>query len=246
MNFFLDQFIQRTKVYRQFQKTQLFRALKEIQINLLYISQDYLKAYSQHTDMRIKFDPQLGIGGSWEEIGKLQFNFLVSQEMQPNNTLLDIGCGTLRGGRHFIKFLNPDNYTGIDISPEAINYGKKLVEEEGLSHKNPKLIINKNLSLKFDEFSNETFDYLLAQSVFTHLQPPQIEECFKNIKKVMNKSSRFFFTFGEAEEYRKFNQKDFNYPFSFFEKLAKQYKFDIKRVDYAHPRKQKMVLLKKH
>jgi hypothetical protein len=38
------------------------------------------------------------IGGMWETIGRLQFDFMVAQGLIPSSTLLDIGCGALRGG----------------------------------------------------------------------------------------------------------------------------------------------------
>jgi hypothetical protein len=38
------------------------------------------------------------VGGMWEEIGKLQFDFLVQQGLKPSHCFLDIGCGSFRGG----------------------------------------------------------------------------------------------------------------------------------------------------
>ena len=32
------------------------------------------------------------IGGKWEEIGQLQYDFLLKQGLQPQQKLLDIGC----------------------------------------------------------------------------------------------------------------------------------------------------------
>jgi hypothetical protein len=54
------------------------------------------------------------IGGMWEEIGRLQFNFLRQQGLTPSHCLLDIGCGALRGGVHFITYLEPGHYLGLD------------------------------------------------------------------------------------------------------------------------------------
>ena len=45
------------------------------------------------------------VGGMWELIGKLQFNFIVGQGLKPENCFLDIACGPLRGGIHFIPYL---------------------------------------------------------------------------------------------------------------------------------------------
>ncbi len=70
-------------------------------IRMLYDKHEYLEAYSRHTDFRVGLDPERAVGGMWEEIGRLQFVFLVEKGLQPHHEMLDIGCGTLRGGRHF-------------------------------------------------------------------------------------------------------------------------------------------------
>ncbi len=43
------------------------------------------------------------VGGSWDELGQLQFEFLKKSGLGAEHKLLDIGCGCLRGGIHFVK-----------------------------------------------------------------------------------------------------------------------------------------------
>jgi hypothetical protein len=38
------------------------------------------------------------VGGLWEAMGKLQFDFLISRGLKPEHVFLDIACGPLRGG----------------------------------------------------------------------------------------------------------------------------------------------------
>src|SRR5271168_1826262 len=45
------------------------------------------------------------VGGYWDQVGRLQFEFLQSRGLQSNHVLLDIACGSLRGGRFFIPYL---------------------------------------------------------------------------------------------------------------------------------------------
>lgn len=208
----------------------------------LYKEKGYLDAYSEHTDIRVKRNSKEAVGGMWEKVGKHQFDFLVNNGLLPHHRLLDIGCGTLRGGRHFIKYLSAEKYTGIDISTKAIEYSKHFVEREGLSEKEPRLLVSRNKDLRFKEFDGEVFDYLLAQSVFTHLKPEHIEECFRYITRIMNQDSVFFFTFFEGLEFKQTSLKDFQYPFSFFKSIADKYGFNLKDCseDYKHPRGQHM------
>lgn len=214
-------------------------------IDALYNNRGYLDAYSEHTNMRVKQDPHEAVGGMWEEIGNLQFGFLVKKGLQPEHRMLDIGCGTLRGGQHFIQYLNAGNYSGMDISPTAIEFAEQLVIEKGLSPKRARLVVSTKKDLKFEEFSGELFDYILAQSVFTHLKPENIEECFENIGRIMATGSRFFFTFDEASKYKQISVKDFRYPFSFFETITDRYGFRLVdcRKEYDHPRSQRMLMV---
>ncbi len=216
------------------------------QIDDIYEKNDYLEAYSQHTDIRVNEDPKSAIGGMWEEIGLLQYEFMVNKNLQPHHKMLDIGCGTLRGGRHFIKYLNANNYYGMDISVRAIEYANQLVQQEGLSEKTPHLSVSEK-NLKFYEFPRESFDFILAQSVFTHLKPEHIKECFENIRHIMHKNSVFYFTYFKGEKYMQTGIKDFSYPFSFFEGLAEQHGFKLKDCaeEYNHPRGQLMMALSK-
>ena len=50
------------------------------------------------------------VGAHWEELGSLQFRFMVDQGLLPHHVLVDIACGSLRGGVHFIPYLDPGNY----------------------------------------------------------------------------------------------------------------------------------------
>jgi hypothetical protein len=56
------------------------------------------------------------VGGEWDEIGRLQFDFLKGAGLKLRHVLLDVGCGRLRGGVHFVAYLERGNYVGIDIN----------------------------------------------------------------------------------------------------------------------------------
>ena len=218
-------------------------------VQKLHEKKAYLDAYAAHTDTRIsEGDAQRAIGGSWEEMGKLQFDFLVKKGLKPYHKMLDIGCGTLRGGQHFIEYLESGNYFGMDISQKAIEYGKELVQKEGLVNKNPQLIVSERKNLKFEEFIGKKFDFILAQSVLTHLPAEPVEELFENIGKIMNQNGVFYFTYFEGDRYKHFSIEDFRFPFSHFESLAREYGFSVKDCssEYPHPIGQKMVEVKKN
>lgn len=213
----------------------------------LYEGKSFLDGYIDHTNQRVAADPKKAIGGMWEEIGSLQFDFLRRMGLQPEHSMLDLGCGTLRGGRHFIRYLHESGYTGIDISPACIDAARQLLKDEGLEDKQPTLILNTSRSLEFLEFQGRQFDFILAQSVFTHLPEELIRECFAHVGKVMHANTAFYFTYWQADAFRQIGLKDFAYPWAFFEKLAHEYGFEQQELSslYPHPREQKIGMIRK-
>jgi SAM-dependent methyltransferase len=228
---------------QQLLKETLGQSVGRRRVRKLYERFGYLDAYSRHTDLRVEQDPHEAVGGLWEEMGRLQFDFLKRNGLEPGHSLLDIGCGTLRGGRHFIRYLQPGRYTGIDISEGALAYGRKLLIEEDLADRDARLVLNAGKRLDFAEFQDQSFDYLLAQSVFTHLPRDLIEECFLHVRQVMHERSLFFFTYFSAADHLQSSKKNFRHPWAFFEGLAARHGYAIDDVadSYDHPSKQRMV-----
>ena len=207
----------------------------------IFAAEDHLTNFRDWVDWRVANDPHAAVGGFWEEMGRLQLKYLKDHGLQPQHTLLDFGCGTLRAGRHFIRFLAAGCYTGVDISPAALEYAKNLVREEGLSDKNARLLLNEQVDRTFADLG--TFDFILAQSVFSHLQEPQIEDILRNVHGAMTERSKFFFTFNSAPHPKELSKKDFAYPISWFVQAGAKYGLRVELMkDYPHPRHQKMAV----
>ena len=85
-------------------------------------------------DLRHRHD----VGGLWRKVGKLQLDFLVGQGLKPESKLIDIGCGCLRAGLRFIRYLDEGNYYGIDINGKLLNAGYKKELGAGLKRKLPR------------------------------------------------------------------------------------------------------------
>jgi SAM-dependent methyltransferase len=137
------------------------------------------------------------IGGGWEEIGELQFEFLKSRGLMPGHKLCDTGCGALRGGLHFARYLDAGNYFGLDINTSLIDAGRQELEQAGLAGKNANLLVSD--SFEMSRFGAQ-FDYILAVSVFTHLYANQIARCLIEARKVLAPGGQFFATFFQAPE----------------------------------------------
>jgi cyclopropane fatty-acyl-phospholipid synthase-like methyltransferase len=59
----------------------------------------------------------------------------VKEGLKPEHYLLDIGCGSLRGGVHFIAYLEPRHYFGIDKDEQLLEAGRGEIQQLGLEKK---------------------------------------------------------------------------------------------------------------
>ena len=115
------------------------------------------------------------------------------------------------------------------------------MKEAGLEEKNPVLHLVNDLS--FDCLDGRKFDFIIAQSVLSHMPLKDIETSFVNIRKVMGKSAVYFATFhdgGDKTFVKEF--QDFYYPFAALQDAGKKNGLKIELMnDYPHPRNQKMM-----
>jgi len=136
-----------------------------------------------------------GSGEYWAVIGELQFRFLVERGLTPSDLLLDVGCGALRGGVKFIRYLDSDRYLGIDKHIELIIYG--VAAELGMDtyrEKRPRFAVSD--SFEFHKVGAKP-NFAIAQSLFTHLCATDVELCLSNLRAAAEEGCRFFATFFE-------------------------------------------------
>lgn len=174
----------------------------------------------------------------------------------PAHTLLDVGCGALRGGVRFVDYLAPGHYFGLDSNASLIAAGHMELKRKGLSGKQPTLLVDNDFG--FHRFGRR-FDFAIAQSVFTHFPAPLIVECLIKITQVLKPGGEFFATFFEAptRAYASplshqpggivtYPDKDpYHYSLSEFEKIATTVRLGLRVIgDWQHPRDQKMLAFK--
>jgi len=181
----------------------------------------------------------------YDVIGALQFNLLATLGLREHHILLDIGCGSLRGGRLFIPYLLPGHYYGLE--PEA------WLIEEGIRHElGEDLVRLKRPTFNHDsDFTlslfGQQFDFLLAQSIFSHATSRQIERCLKEAKTVMRTTAVFAATFFEGPV--NYTGAKWVYPgrvtyrLDFLQQLAETQGLKLEPIMWPHPSGQTWVLL---
>jgi SAM-dependent methyltransferase len=191
-------------------------------------------------------DAREAVGGLWEEMGALQLTLLQEHGLAPSSTVLDIGCGSLRGGRKVIAFLDPGNYWGTEIAERLLDAGRSCIKEDGLSHKAPHLLHVHDFN--FRELAGRKFDFVLIFGVFTDVPPNAVRECFSGLLELMHGKSVGLATFGLSDRFNSdFRAIRFRQPFAFYEELAQMHGLDVELVrnfSFRHPKAHSLLRLR--
>lgn len=190
-------------------------------------------------------DHRAAVGGMWDVIGRLQFDFMKEQGLTPQHRLLDIGCGSLRAGRFFIEYLDPGGYLGLDVDEALVREGLRLeVNPKLVDAKKPRFSFNFDFEFAFDDKP----DFVLAQSVFTHLTPVQMRICLTNLRRFAP-GCIFYLTFNESAFdwpalFSPNTQRTYFYTRRLMEKIAGECGWSMTYIgDWGHPRNQRMLRL---
>ncbi|KMT13472.1 hypothetical protein BVRB_4g082510 [Beta vulgaris subsp. vulgaris] len=102
--------------------------------------------------------------------GRDVFEFLAeSARLSPDARVLEIGCGTLRVGLHFIRYLKPEHFHCLERDELSLMAAFRYeLPSQGLLHKRP--LIVKGEDMDFSRFgSGVVFDLIYASAVFLHM-----------------------------------------------------------------------------
>jgi hypothetical protein len=145
----------------------------------------------------------------YDLVGAVQFNVMTSLGLREYHSLLDVGCGSLRGGRLFVAYLRPGGYFGLDPEQWAVEAGIEAhLGADGVARRRPSFRYDRDFRLSA---FGRTFDFILAHSIFTHAAQAQIAACLAEARKVMTESSVFAATFDESTD-GDYKGEDWVYP----------------------------------
>ena len=184
------------------------------------------------------------VGGIPEVMGPWQLELLRANGLNERSTIVDIGCGTLRGGLHFIRYLESGRYIGVDPLEELVEEGEKLVTEAELTNKAPILGGMEQLS----SLTPRSADFVLTQSVLNHLRAEQIEDVVARVNAVLSDTGTWLSTGrlstdveivdeGDPHPTRPDERLDSVIGRAWFERILSNYGLEMELVDdHPHPR----------
>jgi SAM-dependent methyltransferase len=165
-------------------------------------------------------------------VGKTQFrecgeNFLrICIEiggLKPDDSFLDVGCGIGRIAIPLTQYLSPEGiYEGFDPTPEGIDWCLKKIAPRYPNFKFQLIDLyngcyNKTGKIKPSDFrfpyKRNTFDFVILDSIFTHMLPAEMEHYFSEIARVMKANGRclisYFMLNPEIENFIKTRPQEF-------------------------------------
>ena len=137
-----------------------------------------------------RLEGMVGPPGVWQESRDFQIEFLTRRGLQPDDSLLDIGCGPLRGGIPLIRYLREEKYTGIDVRQIVIEEAWRQIKKDNLTMKAPHVFVSESFGHK--ELGETRFDYVWCFQVFYHLNDQLLEDCVAQIASRLAEGGRCY------------------------------------------------------
>jgi len=127
-----------------------------------------------------------------------QFNLLtLLLGLREYHHLLELGCGSLRAGRLFIPYLLPDHYCGLEPNRWLVEAGLDRETGRDLARlRNPEFRFNDDFDLRS---FGRSFDFIVAQSIFSHASQRQMEKCLSEVKAVLAPSCLLAASYHESD-----------------------------------------------
>src|SRR5258708_21406592 len=106
----------------------------------------------------------VAVGGNYDAFGEIEKQLLVELGLQPQHTLVDVGCGSGRLAKALVPHLTSGRFLGTDVVQELLDYAREgcpaswrfeLVEDVRIP------------------FADDCADFASFFSVLTHLLPEE-------------------------------------------------------------------------
>jgi SAM-dependent methyltransferase len=121
----------------------------------------------------------------WGAAEKKAAKWFRTMSLKRKDKVVEYGCGSLRLGAHFIRFLDPGCYLGLDVVDGFFEFGEKAMGQDLFAAKAPKLLV-------IDEPGIETAarfdaDIVFSNLVCLHVHPDELDAFFSNLLRLTSK-----------------------------------------------------------
>lgn len=181
----------------------------------------------------------VGPPDDYDLVAAMSMGLLTLLGLRQQHRLLDIGCGSLRIGRLLIPYLNRGGYTGLEPNQWLVNEGiQNEVGQSQIDIKQPRFVFSDSAHGLVADGSR--FDYLLAQSIFSHCGLELIDRWLAESSELLDENGALIATYVSSETDSE--RKGWIYPECIgftsrtLGRLAQRHGLEFVPVDWHHPR----------
>jgi len=121
----------------------------------------------------------------WAAGAAVAQKFFRSGKVAPDHRVIEYGCGSLRVGAHFIRYLEPKKYYGVDVVDGFYEIGQTLIGEALLREKLPQFDVISDATA--ENLARFSADFIYSSAVCYHVHPNEIGSYFAALEKIAAK-----------------------------------------------------------
>lgn len=152
----------------------------------------------------------------WWTAGAATFAYYMKQfPILPDSRMVDYGCGSLRVGAHFIRYLDPGCYFGLELAEGLYEIGQEVIGEEVLAQKAPRFGLTETLALS--EAVDFGADFVYSTAVAFHVHPEELALYHANLVRLTSKpGATLFFDTKVAERPLRYRERAWAWPMEMY------------------------------
>jgi ABC-type polysaccharide/polyol phosphate transport system ATPase subunit len=194
-------------------------------------------------------------GGRWRETGRWQFDFLRAQGLEPQDYVLNVGCGSLAVAVHVVPFLEPGHFLGVESNYALLEAGLRIeFPRAGIAPVRAHFLLSDTFDLSEIPYM---FDFALADSLFAYLPFNSVARCIAGVVRKLKPSGRFYSTWFENPDPANFDpisqpcgvttyqdREPYHYPLGLIAAACEAVGAGVERVGVSgHPRGESMLVI---
>ncbi len=131
----------------------------------------------------------------WHPVQSETFAFCIQEGLQPDSRVLDLGSGLFRVGKPILAYLEGATYWGIEPEKDLVVAGSKHVLSKSEREKVVAVAIRSDFRLSA---IGQTFDFVIARSIWSHAARWQIRRCLDEFKLCAAPGAKFLASYYKA------------------------------------------------